>query len=172
MSVKDSNSKIQLSYIFLAKIFVNPVELFVCLFVSVEPFFQGRPIRFRIIMPSPFYPYRTSSNRTVLQANALLARSFGSLGSTQSQCTAKRQVSRCFYCFQLRRVSQRRHLFPLYDIFVTQRAPLAASECLETVPLCFPTADISSRGVQPQVLRILCFSTAASTLTALVGRGV
>ena len=73
---------------------------------------------------------------------------------------------------QLRRVSQRRHLFPLYDIFVTQRAPLAASECPETVPLCFPTAAISSRGVQPQVLRILCFSTAASTLTALVGRGV
>ncbi len=40
----------------------------VCLFVSGEPCFQGRPIRFRILMPSPFYPYGTSCNWTMSQA--------------------------------------------------------------------------------------------------------
>ncbi len=44
--------------------------------------------------PNPYaftlYSYRTSCNWTVLQAKALLARYFGSLGSSQSQRPAER----------------------------------------------------------------------------------
>ncbi len=44
--------------------------------------------------PTPYaftlYPYITSCNWTMSQVNALLARYFGSLGSSQSQCPAER----------------------------------------------------------------------------------
>ncbi len=111
-------------------------------------------------MPSPFI----HTERPVTgPCRKLLARYFGSLGSSQSQRPAERRVPRSFYCSSTPE-SEREGIVPLYDIFVTQRAPLG-SECPETVLLCFPTAAISSRGVQPQVLRILCFSTAASSLT-------
>ena len=136
----------------------NPTLCIVCLFVSGEPCFQGRPIRFRILMPSPFI----HTERPVTgPCRKLLARYFGSLGSSQSQRPAKRQVPRSFYCSSTSE-SEREGTVPLYDIFVTQRAPLgsASRQCY-----CVFQQQLQLEGVQPQVLRKLCFSTAASTLT-------
>ncbi len=75
-------------------IFKNYI-VFVCLFVSGEPCFQGRPIRFRILMPSPFI----HTERPVTgPCCKLLARYFGSLRSSQSQRPAERRVSNYTVC--------------------------------------------------------------------------
>ncbi len=58
--------------------------------------------------------------------------------------------------------SEEKAFVPLYDNFVTQRALLGNA----TV---FSNSSYQLDGVQPQALRKLCFSTAASTPTALVG---
>ncbi len=79
-------------------------------------------------MPSPFI----HTERPVTgPCRKLLARYFGSLGSSQSQRPAGRRVPRSFYCSSTPE-SEREGIFPLYDIFVTQRAPLG-SECPKTV---------------------------------------
>ncbi len=97
------------------------VFFFVFLFVSGEPCFQGRPIRFRILVPSPFI----HTKRPVTgPCRKLLARYFGSLGSSQSQRPAERRVPRSFYCSS---TPEREGIVPLYDIFVTQRATLGSA---------------------------------------------
>ncbi len=128
-----------------------------CLF-SGEPCFQERPIRFRILRPSPFIH---TERHVTGPCRKLLARYFGSPGSSQSQRPAERRVPRSFYCSSTPE-SELKDIVPSYDIFVTQRAPLgsASRQCY-----CVFQQQLQLEGVQPHVLRKLCFSTAASTLT-------
>ncbi len=145
------------SVIVVAPAFFSCCCLFFILF-SGEPCFQERPIRFRILRPSPFIH---TERHVTGPCRKLLARYFGSPGSSQSQRPAERRVPQSFYCSSTLE-SERKDIVPSYDIFVTQRAPLgsASRQCY-----CVFQQQLQLEGVQPHVLRKLCFSTAASTLT-------
>ncbi len=109
------------------------------MFVSGEPCFQGRPIRFQILMPSPFI----HTERPVTgPCCKLLARYFDSFGSSQTQRPAERRVRQSFYCSSAPE-SEREGIVPLYDSFVTQRAPLGSAprQCY-----CVFQQQLSARG--------------------------
>ncbi len=145
------------SVIVVVPAFFSCCCLFFVLF-SGEPCFQERQIRFRILRPSPFIH---TERRVTGPCRKLLARYFGSPGSSQSQRPAERRVPQSFYCSSTLE-SERKDIVPSYDIFVTQRVPLgsASRQCY-----CVFQQQLQLEGVQPHVLRKLCFSTAASTLT-------
>ncbi len=84
--------------------------------------FQGLPIRFQILMPPPFIhterPVSGSSHK-------LLARYFGSFGSSQSQHPAERWVLWSFF-YSSTPESELEGICS-HDIFVTQMAPLGSA---------------------------------------------